>query len=97
MKLIIHPEAAAETIDAALFYKERDPDLSRSFRAEVYAAIARARSQPLLYRIFADDLRRVRVERFPYAIIYRLVAADCLQVLAVAHGSREPGYWRDRL
>ena len=47
------------------FYKRRDPEVSRRFRTEVYAAIEWARSQPLVYRVFEDDLRKVRVERFP--------------------------------
>ena len=97
MKLDIHPEAAHETAEAALFYKRRDPDVSRRFRTEVYAAIERARSQPLVYRVFEDDLRKVKVERFPYAVIFLLTGNNVLQVLAVAHGSREPGYWRHRV
>jgi toxin ParE1/3/4 len=96
MKLEIHPEAADETAEAALFYNRRDVEVSRRFRTEVYAAIERARSQPLVYRVFEDDLRKVRVERFPYSVIFRLTA-DTMQVLAVAHGSREPGYWRQRV
>ena len=96
MKLEIHPEAADETAEAALFYKRRDVEVSRRFRTEVYAAIERARSQPLVYRVFEDDLRKVRVERFPYSVIFRLTA-DTLQVLAIAHASREPGYWKQRV
>lgn len=42
-------------------------------------------------------MRKVRVDRFPYSIIFRLLDKDTVQVLAVAHGSREPGYWKNRL
>ncbi len=97
MKLDIHPEAAQETAEAALFYKRRDAEVSRRFRTEVYAAIERARSQPMVYRLFEDDLRKVRVERFPYSVIFRVADNDSLQVLAVVHGSREPGYWKHRV
>ncbi len=93
MILVIHPEAADEAAEAAVFYHDSDPDLSLRFRTAVYASIERARSQPLLYRDFGDGLRKVRVNRFPYFIIYRLTGEQELQVLAVAHGSREPGYW----
>jgi len=79
-----------------LFYQRRDPEISRRFRTEVYAAIERARSQPLVYRVFEGDLRKTRVERFPHSIIFRLTSKDTLQVLAVAHGSREPGCWKHR-
>lgn len=41
-------------------------------------------------------MRRCRLSRFPYGLIYAIENADTL-VLAVAHLHREPDYWRDRL
>lgn len=35
------------------------------------------------------------VSGFPYDIVYRVTTAD-LEVLAVAHHRRRPGYWRRR-
>ncbi|MEY2341971.1 hypothetical protein AB4090_07650 [Acidithiobacillus sp. IBUN Pt1247-S3] len=35
------------------------------------------------------------MKHFPYSIIYTLAAQE-IQVLAVAHQSRSPGYWRKR-
>ena len=32
---------------------------------------------------------------FPFSIVYR-VHQDAMQVVAVAHHRRRPGYWRDR-
>jgi len=42
-----------------------------------------------------EHLRRFVLRRFPHSIIYAVVA-DALFVVAIAHGSREPGYWRSR-
>jgi hypothetical protein len=36
------------------------------------------------------------VHGFPYDVVYQ-VEQDELQVLAVAHQHRKPGYWRERL
>lgn len=33
---------------------------------------------------------------FPFLLIYRETAAS-VEILAVAHGRRRPGYWRDRV
>jgi len=41
-------------------------------------------------------VRRCRLSRFPYALIYTIDNGDIL-VLAVAHLQRRPDYWRDRL
>jgi hypothetical protein len=35
------------------------------------------------------------VKRFPYKIVYR-ERADDLYIVAIAHTSRRPGYWKDR-
>jgi hypothetical protein len=38
----------------------------------------------------------MRVGNFPFHLVYRL-SGSVLRVIAVAHTSRRPGYWRDRL
>jgi toxin ParE2 len=43
-----------------------------------------------------EGIRRCRLGRFPYGLIYTLDNGDIL-VLAVAHLHRRPDYWRDRL
>ena len=35
------------------------------------------------------------LKRFPYTLVYR-VAGETITVIAVAHQSREPGYWGGR-
>ena len=41
------------------------------------------------------DVRRCPVEGFPYQVIFE-IRPDEIVVLAVAHGSRRPGYWNRR-
>jgi plasmid stabilization system protein ParE len=40
--------------------------------------------------------RQLRVTRFPYNVVYRVREND-IYVVAVAHTSRRPGYWFERL
>jgi cell division protein FtsL len=42
------------------------------------------------------DVRKLVVNRFRYVLITAIVES-ALMVIAVAHTSRAPGYWRDRL
>jgi toxin ParE1/3/4 len=37
-----------------------------------------------------------KVARFPYRVVYVVLGAD-IDVLAVAHAKRRPGYWRRRV
>lgn len=44
------------------------------------------------------ECRKLRVERFPYAVIYRVKEEqEVLQIIAVANLQRRPGYWKHRL
>lgn len=42
------------------------------------------------------EVRRARVRRHPYVVVY-LTFADHLAIVAVAHTSRRPGYWLARV
>lgn len=41
-------------------------------------------------------LRIALVGHFPYYIVFRPIAEDAAEVIAVAHAKREPGYWKHR-
>lgn len=46
---------------------------------------------------FPDKLERRKycVTKFPYFLIYKM-SNKCVYILAVAHTSRKPGYWKSR-
>ena len=90
-----HPEAEAELEGAALFYESRMPGLGKSFAAEVERTIALLCDFPDAGTPVFADVRRVVVARYPYSIVYRHRAAS-VEILAVAHQRRRPGYWRRR-
>jgi hypothetical protein len=52
--------------------------------------------QPDRFAFLEKPVRRVRIAGFPYRIVYEELA-DCVQVLAIMHDSRKPGYWKKRL
>jgi plasmid stabilization system protein ParE len=94
-RVSFHPEAVADAREARLWYAEIDPRLADDFVAQLDLAIARIATSPLTWPTSGLRTRRYLMHRFPYAIIYR-VHGEEVQVLAVAHGHRRPGYWRKR-
>jgi plasmid stabilization system protein ParE len=58
-------------------------------------AIAAITEAPDRWPRFDCEARRVFLWRFPYLVIYR-VLPDRVEILAIAHGRRRPGYWRGR-
>ena len=59
-------------------------------------AIKRIQSMPLMYVQVIDDVRRAKVQKFPYLLYYR-VLQNRIELLAVLHSSRNPTLWRARV
>ena len=91
-----HPAALEEAGAAAAWYRERSPRAAGMFLDEIDHIIERIEGSPGQFPIHIAGTRRARLRRFPFAIVFREIGAE-IQVVAVAHGHRLPGYWRKRL
>ncbi|MEO7675962.1 MAG: type II toxin-antitoxin system RelE/ParE family toxin [Verrucomicrobiota bacterium] len=96
MRVIHHPDAEAELIEAAQFYERRVSTLGVQFLDATDRAVGIILEAPDRWRIIEADVRHYLMPRFPYAIYYR-VLPDHLRILAFKHYSRHPDYWRYRL
>jgi len=96
MKVRLLDPAVAELDEAVAWYRALAPGLAERFLDEVRAARQRICDHPDAWHPLGDDVRRFRLERFPYGIIYVINEAEIL-IVAIAHLHREPGYWRSRL
>jgi plasmid stabilization system protein ParE len=85
----------AEVRGAAHWYRERNPDAAEAFLTEFERALLRIVEAPERWPVVEADRRRFVLRRFPFCIVYR-VQSGRVEVLAVVHGRRRPGYWRDR-
>ena len=96
MRLIIDPHAKEELSAASRYYEEQNVGLGVRFFAECTAAIDQILEAPGRYRRVDGEMRRFRLDRFPYSVFYRLEKQAVL-IVAFAHDRRQPGYWRSRL
>lgn len=94
-KLRWHPEARAEADAVAAFYQERRPGLAQHFLDNLEETLHRIQRHPLLYRQVEGDVRKCRIPRFPYGMIYRIRPTH-VEIIAVMHLRRAPGYWKER-
>jgi len=91
-----HPAAETEHLESVAFYESRQPGLGASYLTAFEEAMSAIVETPKRYRIRrSPDIRRKNITKFPYYIIYR-ETPDGIQVLAVAHNRRQPGYWLKR-
>lgn len=96
MKWGFHPEARVEYLEAAAFYEKSRRGVGAEFSREIESAIGRIIEAPERWRITKQDVRHYLAHKFPYAIFYT-IEQDFILIIAVAHGSREPGYWQHRI
>jgi hypothetical protein len=83
-------------VDAAAWYEQQRAGLAHAFLLAVQDAIAAILVAPQRWPKGGSRVRRYRMNRFPYSIIY-VSESDGILILAVAHHSRRPGYWRNRI
>jgi toxin ParE1/3/4 len=96
MRLIYHPDAETELIEAAQYYESRVASLGVQFLEDAGRAVAMILEAPERWRIIEEHVRSYLMTRFPYAIYYRDYP-DRLHILAFKHHSRHPDYWRYRI
>jgi toxin ParE1/3/4 len=101
MRLPVDPAAAAELGAAVAWHEGERPGQGSLLMDEVARRVEQAArfprsGAPVLGLDARYDVRMFIVRRFPYVVITALVNEQRV-VIAVAHTSRTPGYWRDRL
>ena|SRR5437762_8705760 len=95
--LDIHDEAGAEYDAAFEWYLARSPDSARKFDVEMNRALEQILLAPRRWAVGSHDTRTFLLSRFPFVVVYRELESGPIQVIAFAHCSRRPGYWKDRI
>ena len=90
-----HPQAVIEAREARKWYAERNADVAERFLRELDRAVAQMTAAPERWTPHLFGTRQFVFRGFPYSLVYRTRVGG-VQVIAVAHAKREPGYWRQR-
>ena len=94
-------EAAEEVAAAANWYDRERPGLGTELSDAVEAAIDLIEEDilplsPMPGKSGTKGAKRLILKRFPYDIVVIERTSEVV-VIAVAHHSRRPGYWRERI
>ena len=82
--LAYRPEADRELDDSIGYYDNRQAELGKIQR------------NPSTGFSSEEGTRTLRITDFPFGIVF-LELDNCVQIIAVSHFSRRPGYWISRL
>jgi plasmid stabilization system protein ParE len=96
LPLQFHPDARIDALAAYDWYAARSQNAADSFQEELENAGNAIQRSPRLWGEYLFGTRRYLMKRFPFVVVYH-VAADRIEIVAVAHGRRRPGYWKSRL
>jgi toxin ParE1/3/4 len=92
----VHRDAEAETDSAFEWYWTQSESAALGFESELEIAINTLRESPKACAPYLEGTRRVMLHRYPYYIVFREFPGK-IQILAVAHAKRRPGYWQERI
>lgn len=97
MAVFFEAGALREYREAALYSQQRF-GLGEEFVQAVETAIGTISRDPARFQAVGEGIHIFRMSRFPYHIFYLYSAIDdSVTIYAIAHHSRRPDYWRERL
>jgi plasmid stabilization system protein ParE len=91
-----HPGSKGESKEAVDWYWDRSRVAALDFSSELKSALSRLREAPSTYSPYLHGTRRILLNRFPFFVVFRERLRD-IQIIAISHAKRRPGYWRKRL
>lgn len=95
------PEAQEEYVGAGEWYAERGERLPARLADEVDETLRAIATLPTAFPLVKRlrprrPVRKARLRKFPFFLVY-IASAHEIRILAVAHTSRRPLYWRGRV
>lgn len=91
--LVFRPEVRQELKEAYNWYESQKLGLGNEFIDSKDEMLNRICLMPESYAVVYRDIRRAVMQRFPYAVYYRVVSSRVI-ITAIFHGRRDPKSWQ---
>ena len=96
MSYFLTPEADTELTEAASFCAQQfSASVAENFLATFEKKVRLIAEFPGVGTATSKGRRLFPIGRYPYSVLYR-VEDGVIRISAIAHHSRQPGYWRKR-
>ena len=95
--VVLRPEVEADVNEGAEWYESQQSGLGNEFREEIIRVFEVLAENPLLQcrRHPRKNIRWRYPDRFPYRVIYEVLATEkTVVVAAVLHAARHDRHWR---
>jgi plasmid stabilization system protein ParE len=95
LPVILRPPADADIQATHDDLEQVRAGLGARFVAQVRKTLERIEAMPEMYGAVWQDVRAARLRKFRH-VVYYVVFADRVEVLAVMHGARDASAWQSR-
>ncbi|MBE2228859.1 MAG: type II toxin-antitoxin system RelE/ParE family toxin [Ignavibacteria bacterium] len=95
-KVQVKDSAELDMLDAYYWYESEKNGLGKNFLSEIESNFLLLEANPLLYQVIYKNVRRSLLHKFPFGI-YFIVDKEIINIISVAHLSRNPKEWRKRI
>lgn len=95
LPVILRPTADADIQATHDELEQLRTGLGGQYVARIREVLERIEAMPELYGLVWQDVRAARVRRFRH-VVYYVVFADRVVVLAIMHGARDARAWQSR-
>lgn len=96
LPVILRPEADRDVENNFKKLELVRVGLGLRFISRLREVLVRIESNPGLYGVVWQEVRAVRLLKFKY-VVYYIVLANRVDVLAVLHGARHEAAWKNRI
>lgn len=96
MPVVYHPAALEELAEADQYLESHQTGLGQRLQNLIEQIEFEISANPETGFIHNYETRMRLVRKFPYGVIFKTYT-DHVFVVAIAHLSRKPGYWHNRL
>jgi hypothetical protein len=92
-----NPEFFIDLVHAVDWYSDKQTGLGKRFFNKVKKQTAELTTSALFFAVKYDDIRCMRIEKFPFLVHYRVnKQTSTVKVEALFHTDRNPEVWHKR-
>lgn len=96
MTFSFRAEAAEDISGARAWYEEQRAGLGEEFVDSLEHALDLVQRLPRSFPLVAPEVHRALLRRFPYAVYFRLLGSERIEIIACLHTRRSPHILRSR-
>jgi plasmid stabilization system protein ParE len=97
MKVQFNSSVYSDLLEIMEYYDESGgTNLAAEFYAEFRQYAKAAAARPYSFTRDRRNLRKARLNRFPYHFLFRIIDTSSIRILVVKHDRREPLFGTDR-